>query len=126
VFSALTHACARPSFTRSMATRIDESFFVRIAVRTSSSMATTLGRSDDGEARLAAGNDSREFLVENFAQSHQQHFGIGMRREKVHAGGDGDRRSVVPSHGVDGDDGLHRVVEPFPRQSFDWMTFLPR
>src|SRR5687768_9938237 len=41
VLPALTQACARPSFTRSMATRIDESFLVRMAVRTSSSMPTT-------------------------------------------------------------------------------------
>src|SRR5262245_22536343 len=41
VFPALTQACARPSFTRSIATRIEEFFLVRIAVRTSSSIPTT-------------------------------------------------------------------------------------
>ena len=41
VFPALTQACARPSFTRSIATRMEECFLVRIAVRTSSSMPTT-------------------------------------------------------------------------------------
>jgi hypothetical protein len=41
VLPALTHACARPDFTWSMATRIEEFFFVRMAVRTSSSIPTT-------------------------------------------------------------------------------------
>jgi len=41
VLPALTQACARPSFTRSIATRMEECFLVRMAVRTSSSMPTT-------------------------------------------------------------------------------------
>src|SRR5258706_3327630 len=41
VLPALTHACARPALTRSMAMRIEECFLVRMAVRTSSSIETT-------------------------------------------------------------------------------------
>ena len=41
VLPADTQACASPDFTRSMATRIEESFLLRMAERMSSSMPTT-------------------------------------------------------------------------------------
>src|SRR3954469_9935740 len=64
VLPAETQACARPSFTRSMATRMEEFFLVRIAVRTSSSMATTsaacttVARAAWGEATRASSRRS--------------------------------------------------------------------
>ena len=108
VLPALTQACARPSFTRSMAMRIEECFLVRMAVRTSSSMPTTsaAGTMLDaaGMLRDAPRASSRS---SGLFQAHEQQLGLGIGGEEVEAGGDGDRRPVVPTHGVDGDDGFH-------------------
>ena len=46
VLPADTHACAVPSLTRLIATRIDESFFLRSASAGGSSMSTTSRRRD--------------------------------------------------------------------------------
>ena len=109
VLPALTQACARPSFTRSIATRIEECFLVRMAVRTSSSMPTTCGGGDDGDARVVARRMVRARARARAAPSSPTSSSsrLGMRGEEVEAGGDGDRRAVVPAHRVDGDDGLH-------------------
>ncbi len=75
VLPALTQACASPDFTRSIATRIEESFLVRIAVRMSSSMPTT---SDAGTTA------SRESLPAGWrASSFERTSGRPTRRSSV-------------------------------------------
>src|SRR5688572_14414589 len=59
VLPALTMAPARPSLTRSMATRIEESLRLRMASRGCSDMPTTLAAGcTDTRARAAAGSDA--------------------------------------------------------------------
>ena len=62
VLPAETTACAEPSLTRSIATRMDESFFARIATTGDSSMATT---SDACRTCARSPNSPREANTES-------------------------------------------------------------
>jgi len=50
---------------------------------------------------------TRELALDGLFQAHEEELHVGIGREEIDAGGNSDLRSVVPTHGVDGDDGFH-------------------
>ena len=105
VLPELTQADARPSFTRSMATRMEESFLRRMASRGESPMATTVGGRNDLEpgARIAVGQDAQ--LAARSARARRPTARAGPRRRCSACNDAGDvlARLLVAAHHIDGD-----------------------
>ena len=82
VLPADTQACAVPSLTRLMATRIDESFFLRSASAGGSCISTT-SVAGCSESRAVAGDLSRaSAAAERASRPDRDHLRVGRLLEK--------------------------------------------
>ena len=115
VLPAETQACAAPSLTRLIATRIDESFFLRSASAGGSSIATTslAGCIVSAIARRRARLGER--LRERGLEADQDHARVGVLLEERERRRDRDRRAVVAAHRVDGNGDGHRSARSADR-----------
>ena len=85
VLPALTQASASPAFTRSIATRIEESFFLRRASCGFSSMATTCVASCTRTRSTQLRGRVAQQLLDGFAQTdeHDAQVGLGLRARRA-------------------------------------------
>ena len=101
VLPALTHACASPDFTRSMATRIEESFFLRKRVLRLLVHATTCEASRTTMRSPSARAPLLSAALKRLAEPDQDHAQVG-----IFAHGSQCRRhshawAVIAAHGID-------------------------
>ena len=103
VLPALTMPAARPSFTRSMAMRIEESLRRRMASRGCSDMPTTLAAGCTLSARAHAGRRARERGLDDLGFADEDELEGGIGGERAQGAGNAFRRTAVTTHHIDGD-----------------------
>ena len=126
VFPAETQACATSSFTRLIATRIDESFFLRSASAGGSCISTTslaawiVSRSRAGDASFASAARSARLRPD------RDHPRVRRLLEELERRRERDGGTVVASHRVDGYRDRHGGRRDDYSSALVVTTFLPR
>ena len=126
VLPAETHACATSSLTRLIATRIDESFFLRNAsaggscISTTSLAACSVSRSRAGDESFASAALQRRL------QADRDHPRVGRCLEKLERRRQRGRGAVVAPHRVDGYRDRHGGRRDAYSSALVVTTFLPR
>ncbi len=112
VLPADTQACAVPSLTRLIATRIDESFFLRSASAGGSSISTTSLAACDREASPQPATSAwRARPSAAASRPTSDHARVGRFLEEGERCRQRDRRTVVAAHRVDGYRDGHLRIE---------------
>ena len=101
VLPAETQASARPSLTRLIATRIDESFLRRSASAGGSCISTTSDAASTAMRAFAGDLIFASAAVSGLEQADRDHAGLGHGLEELDCRGQRDGRTVVPSHRID-------------------------
>jgi len=107
VLPALTQACALPSLTRLIATRIDESFFStqRAGGRFvhADGFACVLNR----DTREKLGRRIAQFGFDRILETHEHYARVIAAAQEIEGRRNSYVGAVISAHAIDGDDDLH-------------------